>query len=125
MLKQREDVIKLHGYNHKDRIILEGKINDKFKETEQTLKTLKDVFKSFTEKNKNKVAPSELDMMSKNIDVLWRNLNILEESLKSGQAHWNSEQINPSNELEKPLVFDNEYNGDELTAEEEQLMKEQ
>jgi hypothetical protein len=84
------------------------------------------VFKSFTEKNKNKVAPSELDMMSKNIDVLWRNLNILEETLKQGQVHRSSEAgVNHSSDLEKPLVIDeSKYNGDELTAEEEQLMKE-
>ncbi len=45
------------------------------------------VFKKFAEKNKNKVAPHELDMMSKNIDLLRRNLNILDDKQKSGGGH--------------------------------------
>jgi SMC interacting uncharacterized protein involved in chromosome segregation len=120
-------VIRLHGFNNKDRIMLEESLKGKIKETEEALKSLKEVFKAFTEKNKNKISPVELDMMSKNIDLLWRNLNIIEEKLKSNNSHFRSSEINLSNSiggLEKPLMIDDEYSGQDLTQEEIGIMNE-
>lgn len=106
--------------------MLEESLKGKIKETEEALKSLKEVFKAFTEKNKNKISPAELDMMSKNIDLLWRNLNIIEEKLKSNNSHYRNSEINPSNSigaLDK-LLIDDEYNGQDLTQEEIGIMNE-
>jgi len=70
LLKEREDIIKVNGYSNNERILKDNKFKDLRTETESNLKELKDVFKKFTEKNKNKLAPHELDLMSKNIDLL-------------------------------------------------------
>lgn len=64
------------------------------------------MFKKYTEKNKNKLSPHEIDMMSKNIDYLWWNLNILDDE-KSGSIGWKpSEALD--NDLTWPIIGEND-----------------
>lgn len=129
-LKERDDVVALHGYNNKDRILLEEKIKVNINEAEGNLKELKIVFKEFCEKHREKLAPFEVDQREKNIDLLRRNLNILEDSVKAGQKRSSSSaNIHVSNELKRPLMDgedegEDEYEDRELTAEEERVLRE-
>ena len=83
---------------------------------------MKDIFKKYTEKNRNKLAPHEIDMMSKSIDYLRRNLNILDDKFKTTYQQRTSSNLD--NDLTQPFVADGDFNGDELTEAEKGIMTE-
>ena len=57
-------------------------IKGKFKICEEELSYLRDVFKKYQVKNKRKVSQKDLEARSKNIDLLRKNLNLLQDEFK-------------------------------------------
>ena len=121
-MKERDDIIKLHGTSNKERILKDAKFKELKEETEKELNELKDIFKKYTEKNRNKLAPHEIDMMSKSIDYLRRNLNILDDKFKTTYQQRTSSNLD--NDLTQPFVVDGDFNGDEMTEAEKGIMTE-
>ncbi len=92
-LKERTEIISLYGYQSKERIckthsllrlliVQDESIKQFFQQCEEELSYLRDVFKKYQEKNKRKVSQKELENRSKNIDLLRRNLNLLQDEFK-------------------------------------------
>lgn len=72
----------MFGFQSKERILLDEDIKQIFEIGEQMLRSLRQVFKVYQNKNKRKVEQSELENRSKNIDLLRKNLNLLQEEFK-------------------------------------------
>ena len=82
MLKERQDKIKLFGYQSRERILLDEELKGKFKQAEEELLYLREIFKRYQEKNKRKISQKEIEARSKNIDLLRKNLNLLQDEFK-------------------------------------------
>jgi hypothetical protein len=76
-LKERTVKISSFGYQSKERILMDEDIKKMFKQCEEELSYLREVFKRYQEKNKRKISQAEIEARSKNIDLLRRNLNLL------------------------------------------------
>jgi hypothetical protein len=62
--------------------LLDEEIKQMFDIGEQMLRSIRQVFKVYQNKNKRKVEQSELENRSKNIDLLRKNLNLLQEEFR-------------------------------------------
>jgi hypothetical protein len=58
-------------------VIADEEIKEKFRQAEDELQYLREVFKRYQEKNKRKISQKEMEARSKNIDLLRKNLNLL------------------------------------------------
>ena len=67
-----------------------------FKQAEDELAYLRDVFKRYQEKNKRKIAQKEIEARSKNIDLLRRNLNLLQDEFKEQVSRMRKDMANGS-----------------------------
>ena len=76
-MKERQEIIAIHSYQSKERILLDEKIKGIFDKGEINLKELRNVFKVYQKKNKRIVEHSDLENRSRNIDLLRKNLNLL------------------------------------------------
>ena len=56
---------------------MDEEIKNMFKQCEDELSYLREVFKKYQEKNKRKISQKEIEARSKNIDLLRKNLNLL------------------------------------------------
>ena len=82
MLGKRSDKIAEFGFQSKERILLDEKIKEIFDMCEDALRSLRQVFKVYQNKNKRRVEMVELESRSRNIDLLRKNLNLLQEEFK-------------------------------------------
>jgi hypothetical protein len=95
-LTERTEKIALFGYQSKERIVLDEELKGMFKQAEDELAYLRDVFKRYQEKNKRKIAQKEIEARSKNIDLLRRNLNLLQDEFKEQVARMRKDMANGS-----------------------------
>lgn len=82
-LEQRSEKIKEGLWNSNDRVVLDTNIDELLQSAEDALKALRQVFKVYQAKNKRIVEPFEIENRSKNIDLLRKNLNLLQQEKKS------------------------------------------
>ena len=61
---------------------MDEEIKNMFKQCEEELQYLREIFKKYQEKNKRKVSQKEIEARSKNIDLLRKNLNLLQDEFK-------------------------------------------
>eukprot|EP00347_Sterkiella_histriomuscorum_P002197 403369092 len=81
-LKERTERISLYGYYSKERIELDEEIKKLFIACEEEHSYLRQVFKRYQEKNKRTITKKELENRAKNIDLLRRNINLLNDEFK-------------------------------------------
>ena len=81
-LVERQEMLNTESFQSKERILLDEKIKNMFAEAEDHLKALRAVFKEYQNKNKRKVEQDELVNRSKKIELLRKNLNLLQEEFK-------------------------------------------
>lgn len=81
-LKERQEKIKLFGYQSRERILLDEELKAKFSQAEEELQYLRELFKRYQEKNKRKISQKELEVRSRGVDLLRRNLNLLQDEFK-------------------------------------------
>jgi len=79
---QRQELIDSVGFQSKERILLDEEIKQIFDAGENALRSLRAVFKVYQNKNKRKVEQIELENRSRNIDLLRKNLNLLQDEFK-------------------------------------------
>lgn len=82
-LKYRSKVISKNGFQSKERIVLDEEIKSIFDTCEDMLKTLRNVFKIYMNKNKRTIEKEQLEDRRQNIDLLRKNLNLLQEEFKN------------------------------------------
>lgn len=90
-LKERSSLIENVGFQSKERILLDEEIKQIFDAGEHALREIRAVFKIYQNKNKRKVEQIELENRSRNIDLLRKNLNLLQEEFKL-QANRNKKE---------------------------------
>ena len=61
---------------------MDEEIKGMFKNCEDELAYLRDVFRKYQDKNKRKLSQQDIEARSKNIDLLRRNLNLLQDEFK-------------------------------------------
>lgn len=81
-MKERSSIISEQGFESKERILMDEDIKEIFGEAELNLKELRSVFKDYQNKNKRIVEPHEIENRSKNIDLLRKNLNLVQAEFK-------------------------------------------
>ena len=63
-------------------VVMDEEIKGMFKNCEDELAYLRDVFRKYQDKNKRKLSQQDIEARSKNIDLLRRNLNLLQDEFK-------------------------------------------
>lgn len=62
--------------------MLDEELKAKFSQAEEELQYLRELFKRYQEKNKRKISQKELEARSRGVDLLRRNLNLLQDEFK-------------------------------------------
>ena len=108
-LKKRSELIEEKGFNTNERILLDEEIKGIFDNGEALLRSIRQVFKEYQNLNKRKVEQIELENRSRNIDLLRKNLNLLQEEFKMQQ---NRSKHSMKLSKSKSNAFGHESNGD-------------
>jgi len=83
MVEKRKQLLQnQHSQKSQERVIVEEKIKEVFSECETLLQYLRDIFQRYQQKNKRKIPEKEIKNRSKNIDLLRKNLNILQDEFR-------------------------------------------
>lgn len=111
-------------------IVTDENIKEILKDTEGYLGDLKLAFKNYCSENKSKMTPKEIDNRSKIIDLLRRNLNLLDDKFKDTLKARANTQANAGggegegegDGLKMKQVKEEDYEDRELTEEEKQVL---
>ena len=81
---------------------MDEEIKSMFSQCEDELSYLREVFKKYQEKNKRKISQKEIEARSKNIDLLRKNLNLLQDEFKEQVARMRKDLIQANNPNNTP-----------------------
>ena len=105
-------------------IVMDEEIKGMFKNCEDELAYLRDVFRKYQEKNKRKLSQQDIEARSKNIDLLRRNLNLLQDEFKEQVSRMRKDiapvQAQSSEFLDIFAINKNEDEDEERSLDEEE-----